>query len=62
MDNNQRNMNAHQEARVAAAIWGNRYSKQNGGLMDFWDALPDGEKAVARAVTEDIRSAKPEKR
>ncbi len=59
-ESDRRNLNAHQEARVAAALWGKEYSEQNGGLMDFWDGLPASRKRISRDVAADIRKATPE--
>lgn len=36
----QRNMRPHAEARLAMWLWSREYAhEQNGGSMDFWDAI-----------------------
>ncbi len=34
-----RNLNPFAEARLAMILWGDEYSNQRGGVMDFWDGL-----------------------
>jgi hypothetical protein len=36
-------------------IWGDEYSKQNGGSMDFWDSLSDARKKRCRLVVEALK-------
>lgn len=47
-----RNLNPRMEARVAMIIYGDAYSKQPGGSMDFWDRLNDYNKRVCKSVVE----------
>lgn len=37
MDDQTRNLNPHAEALLYSWIFGEEYSKQHGGVMDFWD-------------------------
>ena len=55
-----RNLNAHAPARAACALWNKEYAAQRGGLMDFWDSLPNGRKHAARRVADQIRAAREE--
>lgn len=54
-----RNLNPTPEAKVAMIIWGDEYSQQNGGSMDFWDKLSVDRKNrckyVVEALSETIR-------
>ncbi|QUS40550.1 hypothetical protein RPMA_18200 [Tardiphaga alba] len=34
-----RNLHPHAEAQMAMWLWGDEYSQQRGGSMDFWDSL-----------------------
>lgn len=52
-----RNMNATAPARVAMCIWGQRYSEQRGGAMEFWDTLSEAEKRQCIAAAENIKAA-----
>lgn len=52
-----RNINPTAPAYVAMAIWGQRYSAQRGGSMDFWDSLTDGEKRTCTEIAEKVRAA-----
>lgn len=51
-----RNLNPHQEARLAMVIWGKEYSQQRGGSMEFWDALSDSRKRLCREVLDEIHT------
>lgn len=42
----ERNLRPHAEARLAMCLWGDEYAAQNGGSMDFWDALSSGRKVL----------------
>lgn len=47
-----RNLHPHAEARLAMAMWGVEYGRQNGGCMDFWDALhPSRQRVCVEVVT-----------
>jgi hypothetical protein len=52
-----RNANPIAPARVAMAIWGDRYSAQRGGSMDFWDTLNPGDKSLCIDIAERIKEA-----
>jgi hypothetical protein len=58
----QRNLNPHKPARAAMWLWGERYSKQGGGSMDFWDKLTNSEKDTCRRMVKDILDAREEKK
>jgi len=53
---NQRNLDPHAEAIAAMYLWGNEYSKQHGGSMDFWDGLSDFKKRLCRELVNKIKS------
>jgi hypothetical protein len=55
MQDQTRNLNPTPEATVAMIIWGDEYSKQNGGSMDFWDSLSDARKKRCRLVVEALK-------
>jgi hypothetical protein len=52
---NRRNINPHAEAHLAMVMWGNEYCQQNGGSMDFWDALSPSRKTLCREMVEKIK-------
>lgn len=52
-----RNLSPHAPARVARALWSNRYAAQNGGSMDFWDSLREPQQQLCREIAEQIRAA-----
>lgn len=60
MKDQSRNLNPHKPAKAAMYLWGERYSKQGGGSMDFWDALSESERRLARDLVADIEKARPE--
>lgn len=48
-----RNLNPTPAARLAMVIWGQEYSQQRGGAMEFWDSLSeDRRKRCNHAVIE----------
>ncbi len=49
-----RNLNPHAEARVAMALWSDRYSKQKLGCMDFYDGLTAGQKSICAQIVDGI--------
>jgi hypothetical protein len=57
----QRNLNPHKPARLAMALYGDRYENQGGGSMDFWDSLTDGEKRTCREIVSGISTARDER-
>lgn len=59
-EDQERNLRPHKPARAAMWLWGEEYSKQVGGSMDFWDSLSDSRKDIARSVVSDIEKAEPE--
>ncbi len=60
MADQRRNLNPHKPARIAMLVWGERYSKQGGGSMDFWDRLTPTEQQSCRLWLEEIEQARPE--
>lgn len=57
MSDQTRNLNPTPEAKVAMIIWGDEYSKQNGGSMDFWDSLDKSRKKRCELVVEALGHA-----
>jgi hypothetical protein len=55
-----RNLDPHKPARAAMWLWGERYSQQGGGSMDFWDGLTKSEKELCRRMVREIEKARPE--
>jgi len=51
-----RNLHPTPEAIVAYIIWGEEYSKQKGGSMDFWDSLSQDRKNRCILVVKKINS------
>jgi hypothetical protein len=47
------------EVRVAMIIYGDAYSKQSGGSMDFWDSLGEYNKRICRMVIELFQNTPP---
>lgn len=56
MKDQKRNLNPTSEAKVAMIIWGQEYSKQNGGSMDFWDGLSEDRKRRCLMVAQVLRN------
>lgn len=52
-----RNLNPIPEAVIAMLIWGEEYSEQRGGSMDFWDSLSYRTQEQCREMLEKIRQA-----
>jgi len=50
MQDQTRNLNPTPAAKVAMIIWGDKYSKQHGGSMDFWDRLTADQKSRCELV------------
>lgn len=50
------NLHPHAEAVLAMTIWGYEYSRQSGGCMDFWDALPGYRKHIVRSTLDRIQT------
>lgn len=44
MKDESRNLNPHAEALLYSWIFGEEYSKQSGGVMDFWDKATESQK------------------
>ena len=44
MKDESRNLNPHAESLLYSWIFGDEYSKQSGGVMDFWDKAPQWRK------------------
>lgn len=57
MQDQTRNLNPTAPAYVAMALFGQRYSEQRGGSMDFWDTLSDYEKRTCIRLAEQVRAA-----
>jgi hypothetical protein len=57
MKDQTRNLNPHKAAVAAMYIYGGDYSRQGGGSMDFWDALPEYRKNVCRELVKDVLKA-----
>lgn len=56
-DRHERNLNPHKAARMAMALYHDKYAAQMGGSMDFWDSLTEMEKGICRRALESILSA-----
>lgn len=59
-ERNCRNLNPHKPARLAMALWGNEYSKQLGGSMDFWDKLTPELQRRCRELVAEIMASRDE--
>lgn len=57
MEDQTRNLNPTPAAVVAMWVWGERYSKQNGGSMDFWDGLSDREQKFCQGMADKVIDA-----
>jgi hypothetical protein len=57
MDRQTRNFNPHKAAWAAMYLFGERYSRQNGGSMDFWDTLSESEKRLCRYLVKVIEES-----
>lgn len=53
-DRTKRNLNPTPAARVAMIIWGDEYSRQSGGSMDFWGSLDAGRKRCCELVVQEL--------
>lgn len=53
----QRNLNPTPEAALAMIVYGDVYSAQRGGSMDFWDGLTDGVQSSIRRMLKNIEAA-----
>lgn len=51
-----KNLNPTPAACVAMIIWGEEYSNQGGGSMDFWDRLADDKKRRCELVVEKLNN------
>jgi len=49
-----RDLNPTPAARVAMLVWGDAYSKQRGGSMQFWDSLPNDKKRLCEMVANNL--------
>lgn len=52
-----RNIDPTPEAYIAMSMWGQRYSAQRGGSMDFWDSLTGGEQRLCNDVLAKVLEA-----
>jgi hypothetical protein len=50
-----RNSKPTAPARVAMALYNERYAGQRGGSMDFWDTLTAGEQRTCRDIAERVK-------
>ena len=57
MKDQRRNLNPHKPARVAMYLYGEAYSRQKGGSMDFWDSLPESSKRLCRQLVAEIEAS-----
>ncbi len=55
MKDQTRNLNPTPEAKVAMIIWGEEYSEQRGGSMDFWDNLSNSRKKRCQLVVKELK-------
>lgn len=56
-----RNLKPHAEARLAMALWSREYAQeQNGGSMDFWDAIGEQRQMLCRDIVDDVLKANEE--
>ena len=60
-ERNARNLDPHDSARAAMWLFGDRYSKQGGGSMDFWDGLSRSDKTLCREMVAQLRATRSEK-
>lgn len=60
MKDQSRNLDPHRPAKCAMWLYGERYSKQGGGSMDFWDRLSESDKKTCRRMANDIATTRPE--
>ena len=51
------NLKPHKPARVAMVLYNERYARQGGGSIDFWNKLTKGEKDTCRKIVSEIESA-----
>ena len=58
MDDQTRNLNPTPEAKVAMIIWGEEYSKQGGGSMDFFVQLSNDKKKRGELVVKKLTQSK----
>lgn len=56
--NQTRNLHPHAEAIVAMLLWGEEYSEQGGGSMDFYDGLSEARKRQCASVVNRIIRAR----
>lgn len=56
-----RNLYPHAEARLAMVLWSHEYAhEQNGGSMDFWDAIGEQRQRLCKETVTDILAAEKE--
>lgn len=53
----ERNANPTPEALLAMHMWGQEYSEQKGGSMDFWDKLSNHRKNICKRGIKRISEA-----
>ena len=52
-----RNLNPTPEAVIAMWMYGQEYSQQHGGSMEFWDKLSEGKKQACRDIVKRVLEA-----
>lgn len=55
-----RNLNPHKAAVVAMSLYGQEYARQDGGAIDFWEALSGSQRARCRELVSRLEAAPPE--
>jgi hypothetical protein len=60
-ENVKSNLNPHKAAVAAMWLWGEEYSAQRGGSMDFWKQLGPSRQDTARRLVKTIEAARKER-
>ena len=60
MEEQTTNLNPHAEALLYSWIFGEEYSKQGGGVMDFWDKASEKRKEVMKSNLDRLFNTKRE--
>jgi len=60
MKDESRNLNPHAEALLYSWVFGDEYSKQKGGVMDFWDKAKEWQKENIKSSLDRLLKAKRE--
>jgi len=59
-EQDRRNLSPHKPAVIAMWLWSREYALQRGGVMDFWDKLPELRKKLCRECLDKIEKAQDE--